>query len=55
MYLLNMCVRSLAFVHGNKFRANMTLSDKAEARNLRWKAHDAAQLVTGLRVRKVST
>lgn len=37
-----------------QFRSNVAISDKGEARNLRWKAHDAAQLVKGLRDRKVS-
>ncbi|CAB1101584.1 unnamed protein product [Ectocarpus sp. CCAP 1310/34] len=35
-----------------QFRGNMAITDKEEARNLRWKAHDAAQLVTALQVRK---
>ncbi|CAM9202044.1 unnamed protein product [Ascophyllum nodosum] len=35
-----------------QIRANMAVSDKSEARNLRWKAHDAAQLIAGLRTRK---
>lgn len=31
----------------------MVITDKAETRDLRWKAHDAAQLVTAMQVRKV--
>eukprot|EP00752_Nemacystus_decipiens_P006839 g6141.t1 len=30
----------------------MAIADKVEAKNLRWKAHDAAQLVTAMQVRK---
>lgn len=36
-----------------QIRRNMAIADKVEARNLRWKAHDAAQLVTAMQVRKV--
>lgn len=32
----------------------MTNNDEEEVRELRWKAHDAAQMVTALGVRKVS-
>lgn len=31
----------------------MAITDKAETRKLRWKTHDAAQLVTAMHVRKV--
>lgn len=51
---------SSRLIHGSIFflltqvRANMTNSNKGEVRAMRWKAHDAAQLVKALRVRKVS-
>lgn len=35
-------------------RDNIANSNKEEVRELRWKAHDAAQMVTALRIRKVS-
>lgn len=36
-----------------QIRRNMAIADKVAARNLRWKTHDAAQLVTAMQVRKV--
>ena len=45
-----------ASLHATRFeqvRANMAVQDREETRNMRWKAHDTAQLITGLGVRKV--
>ena len=33
----------------------MAVKDREETRNMRWKVHDTAQLITGLSVRKVGT
>eukprot|EP00903_Cladosiphon_okamuranus_P006912 g6727.t1 len=35
-----------------QIRTNMAITDKVEARDLRWKVHDVAQLVTAMQVRK---
>lgn len=53
-YVLKLEISSCMYVgRCAQFRANMALGDKAETKRLRWKAHDAAQLVRGLHVRKV--
>eukprot|EP00904_Undaria_pinnatifida_P004468 jgi/Undpi1/14021/HiC_scaffold_9.g03672.m1 len=40
------------FIRPAMVRLNMAVQDREEARNLRWKAHDTAQLITGMGVRK---